>query len=548
MKNLKTNIHASAAAVDESFEDLEALAAVAGSEDSEDLDEDDDSEYTEEEEEDDTEDVDDDVIDEDSEDDSEDESEDDSDESEDEDSEDDSDDSEEEVTEEDASDDEEDDDYEITEEDASEDECEDDEEYTEEDASEDEEYEEVESSEDDEEVDEDAVLASLAEEGLLVVISTTEQISERALGMAVAALEDEEFGDDEEVDADEEDFEEDVSDEDDIGEDDSEDATEEEDSEDETEEDDSEDDEEEITEEDDSEDDDSEDTEEEVTDDEADSDTEDDLEIDEDRLAPVASREMLAHASVEDVEFVLHASKSNPVWNVIVAGVPAARLALSSYGDGAEEVRSFFTTKQFVDGVKRAMASEGVLGLLDKSNAEYYANAYKSSEVFAEARAHAERIGNQKVTAATSGLREDFVDAMKIAAAGMDKNFFQKPNALKRSLFIALSGVGVQQPAALIESVFAEASSDYFETLAETAEEFLDMPSEARETLRNTIENSGVIDRTRDVGTQEKPAQAATASALDLIRGMAATASVENVSGSLTGSHSDRKNAIRNLF
>ena len=186
-------------------------------------------------------------------------------------------------------------------------------------------------------------------------------------------------------------------------------------------------------------------------------------------------------------------------------------------------------------------------GLLKQSNAEFYANAYKSGDVFAEARAAAETVSSKKVTAALSGLREDLVDAMLIVSAGMDKNFFQKTNHLKRSLYIGLANAGVQNPSSVIEQAFAESSAKHFETIAEMATELLDQPVEYRDTLRNSIGDAGVIDRSKDV--EQDQVQASTQnSGLALAKSFAATASTASTKGSLTGSVATRKDTIRNLF
>lgn len=227
---------------------------------------------------------------------------------------------------------------------------------------------------------------------------------------------------------------------------------------------------------------------------------------------------------------------------MIVAGVPAARLSLASYGDKAHEVASFFVTEKFSNSMRQAMASEGVLNLLRKSNAEFYATSFKSSELFGEARAAAEQVATSKYTTAIAGLREDFVDALKIVSAGMDKNFFQKPNHLKRELYIALSNAGVHEPARLIDGVFATANAKHFEVIAETAVEFLDKPSEAREALRESIEESGVIDRVKDVPVEAEARPATEQDAVAMVKQMATASAHAPKSGHMG------KAEIRALF
>lgn len=394
---------------------------------------------------------------------------------------------------------------------------------------------------------EDEVLAALKAEGLCVVIGSAESISRHEFGLAVASLEDDEFDEDDEADASDDEYEDTDSSEDEDA-DDSDDDVIDDGSEDEDDTDSEDDADSDIEDEDEDEDEGSDDEEFAEGGDDEDEEIEvdaDEEELDEDRLAAVASEEFLAAASASDVDFSFYADSTNPVWNVIVAGVPAARIALSSYGDGASEVASFFRTPAFAEGIRRAMASEGVLPLLQRSNAEFYANSYKSSELFAEAAASAESVATRKVTAALSGLREDFVDAMKIVSAGMDKNFFPtRTNHLKRALFIALSNAGVHNPQSVIETAFA-ANAAHFETLAEMATELLDKPAEHRDALREAVEEAGVIDRS--VKNEESPAAVASANpGLVLARAMANTVTASDAFR-LEGSVASQKNALKSL-
>ena len=384
-----------------------------------------------------------------------------------------------------------------------------------------------------EEVDEDSVLAALEAEGLCVVISTSDMINESEFGVAVAEMEDSEFENEEEYEEETED--------DDVDSEDIEDFESEVD-EDETSEDDSEESEEDFEEtEEETEDDDVDSEDVEASDDEefeeveADEESEDDLE----NVAPVASVEFLARASVDDVDFVYHNNPSNPVWNVIVAGVPAARMSLASYGDKANEVATFFSTDKFAQSMRRAMASEGVLNLLRKSNAEFYATSFKQSELFGQARAAAEQVATSKLTTAVASVREDLVDALKIVSAGMDKNYFPKTNHLKREMYIALSNAGVHNPARLIDNVFATANAKHFETLADLAVEFIDKPAEAREVIRDSIEGSGVIDREKEAHVEQEIVQPSAQDAVAMVKSMA----IASASGPVSS-----KESIRSLF
>ena len=397
---------------------------------------------------------------------------------------------------------------------------------------------------DEEGVSEAEAIAALEAAGLCVVIATSDddEILESDLALAVASLEDDEFEEDvteffaeasEEDDEDE--FEADADDED------EDEFEEEEEDEDEFSDDESE---EEEEDEDEFSDDDSED-EDEFSDDESEEEDEVDAEDDTEHLTPVATEEFLMQASVEDVEFHVTADAHDPVVNVIVASVPAARIALSSLGEHAAESRGMFGSEKYLSALRNRMATSGVLNFLVEAGAEFYATAYRNSDLFAEACASAESIGNERIAVAMSGIREDFVDAIKLVSAGMDKNFFNIRNPLKRALFVGLAHAGVANPAAVIESAFAEASEAHFEAVVEKAVEIMDKSPEAREELREAIGESGTIDRTASAATATaREIPVAAPAGLQVVR--EASASVATA-GSVTGTVAERKHAIRGL-
>ena len=580
------------------FANLDRSAAVADTEDDVDLDLDEDSNEVDAEDDEDAEDdsESDEDADEDAEDDSEsdkdeddDDTENDDDDSESDDTEDDEDEDDDDTNDADEFDEDEDDDSESdkdTEDEAESDEFEEDvtdfdpnvDDEDEDDASCDDEDDESDADEEEYEVEsedaEAAAIAKLEQAGRCIVIATTDDtaILDSDMEAAIAKLEDDEF---EEVIADEDDedddtFEEVIAAEDDddteTDEDDDEDDSESESGDDDEDDDEDEDDSDGDSESDDAEDDDAEDdTEDDEDEDDDDGDAEDgddaesDASEDDDdseNLAPVATEEFLANASASDVEFHLTDNPTNPILNVIVAGIPAARITLASFGEHASEMASIFRTPRYADSLRKAMASQGVLNLLRNGNAEFYATAYRNTDLFEEAAASAEAVSNERVATAMAGLREDFVDACQLVHAGMDKNFFPNQHPLKRSLYIQLANAGVMNPAAVIETAFAEASASYFDVVANKAVEIMDKSAEAREELRAAIGEAGTIARTPSAAhaTTEIPvaqtqasATAAVASTVAIAHELASEQGQHQAVAAVTGSVSERKNAIRSL-
>lgn len=423
--------------------------------------------------------------------------------------------------------------------------------------------------------DEATVIAKLVAAGHAIpVMLSVDQIAESSLAEAIAALEDEEFSEetedddmdsedegddesdedgdsDEEAESEDDDFEEDSLD--DVLDD--EDETEDDDSD--NSDDDSEDDEDSEAEDDEScEDDEAESDDEESEDEDAESSDEDEDETEDDEadaeeddsmsFAPVASMEMLASATAADVEMHLHNDRKNPHWNILVAGVPAARIALDSFGAEASEVAAFFVTPKYAAGIRQAMASAGVLGLLKQSNAEFYATSYTQSELFSEARASAATSAEEQLTLALASVREEFMDRLKIASAGMDKNLWPTRNPLKQKLFIGLANAGVQNPASIIESAFAEAGLQHFEIMTAKALELMDAEPAALEQVRAMVDEAGIA-TPRVVASAQPATASAQPSSAALIRGMM-TAEASDKPAAIVGSVADRKSAIRNLM
>ena len=570
------------------FANLDRSAAVADTEDDVDLDLDEDSNEVDAEDDEDGESESDDEDDDDSESDDEDDDDSESDDAEDDDAEDDdaeNDDAENDDAEDDDDDSESDED---TEDEAESDEFEEDvtdfdpnvDDEDEDDASCDDEDDESDADEEEYEVEsedaEAAAIAKLEQAGRCIVIATTDDtaILDSDMEAAIAKLEDDEFEeviadedddeddtfeeviaaeDDDDTETDEDDDEDDSESESESGDDDEDDDEDEDDSDGDSESDDAEDDEDEDDDDGDAEDGDDGDAED--GDDEAESDASED-DDDSENLAPVATEEFLANASASDVEFHLTDNPTNPILNVIVAGIPAARITLASFGEHASEMASIFRTPRYADSLRKAMASQGVLNLLRNGNAEFYATAYRNTDLFEEAAASAEAVSNERVATAMAGLREDFVDACQLVHAGMDKNFFPNQHPLKRSLYIQLANAGVMNPTAVIETAFAEASASYFDVVANKAVEIMDKSAEAREELRAAIGEAGTIARTPSAAhaTTEIPvaqtqasATTAVASTVAIAHELASEQGQHQAVAAVTGSVSERKNAIRSL-
>jgi hypothetical protein len=220
--------------------------------------------------------------------------------------------------------------------------------------------------------------------------------------------------------------------------------------------------------------------------------------IPEANMHPVADAGLLAMASADDVQLVLSETE-DPVWNVLVSGVPAARIALSSVPNG-QHVRAGFLNQNFGHNLIGIMRKNGVVEALVEAKAEFYANSFKTSELAQEIRASvADELSADHVTR-TINLRESLLDHSRLVVAGMAKGYFAKvsnPLFTKAREVLAARGV-VDAEAAALEIV--SASSDMFAVATEKAVELMDRDPQFIEQLRENIEDTQTRVAAADAG------------------------------------------------
>jgi hypothetical protein len=239
-------------------------------------------------------------------------------------------------------------------------------------------------------------------------------------------------------------------------------------------------------------------------------------ELDEERFHPVVDLESLAEASVEDVDLNLYVNGTDAWWNVTVAGIPAARISKEHL---KPEVHAFFIQDDFARNLKEAIASEGLMPVLEGANAEFYATAYLQSELADQVRAEAEANASEEVTEKAAGLRDSFLDCVSIASAGLAKNYFPHLGSpLKAALFEELDEAGISGAEDIIEAAFAKAGVAHFEAITAKAVEIMDKSEDYREELREAVGAAGVITSDEE-DTDEEEITASTTFAHSLATG-----------------------------
>lgn len=205
---------------------------------------------------------------------------------------------------------------------------------------------------------------------------------------------------------------------------------------------------------------------------------------------PVADVGFLASASAADVQMIF-SNGADPLWNIIVAGVPAACIKLSSLDNGAA-VRSTFCSDLYSGNLIQAMAKHGVAEVIASVKGEFYANGYKSSDLAGEIRASVAEELSSDYTNRVVAMREDLLDRSSLVVAGLARGYFSKlQNPLLAKAKSVLSAQGVHP--SVIEAAASEivsAAPDFFAVATEKAVELMDKSPEFIESLRENIEDS----------------------------------------------------------
>jgi hypothetical protein len=212
------------------------------------------------------------------------------------------------------------------------------------------------------------------------------------------------------------------------------------------------------------------------------------------KLRPVDDDEKV---SAEDVCAVLTAAESeNPSYTVLIKGMPVACIALADQPN-AEAIRAYFLSNEYPIKLASAMATSGIKNVLDTQHAKMFAAAATKSELAEAMKAEAKAEFDKQIAEAVIAMKDKFVKSVKLAVAGMNKNFFTDPNDLKGAAYAAFSGLGLDENVAQAktESIIAEADS-FFETAIAKAQELMGKSDEAFEEISEMIAKAGVASRT----------------------------------------------------
>lgn len=193
------------------------------------------------------------------------------------------------------------------------------------------------------------------------------------------------------------------------------------------------------------------------------------------------------------------ADTASPFYTVLIKGMPVAAIHLEDQPN-AEAIRAYFLSNDYPTKLASAMSVSGVKNVLDTQHAKMFSAVASKSELAetmkAEAKAEAKAEFDKQLSEAIISTASKFANALKVAVAGMNKNFFTEPNDLKGAIYAAFAAEGKDENVAQAktESIIAEAGS-FFDTAIAKAQELMSKSDEAFAEVSEMIAKAGVAAR-----------------------------------------------------
>lgn len=214
------------------------------------------------------------------------------------------------------------------------------------------------------------------------------------------------------------------------------------------------------------------------------------------KFEPLASVANLKDLKKEDIDMALYGEDTeNPFWNVTVAGIPTARIQLKNQ-IAPEEIRAAFCSDDYAKDLIIHCEKTGFVKTMQNVKAEFWSNYTSNQKIAARYKEAAEKEFTTERKKMIASFRNDFRSCLNIVSAGLSKNFYPDlGNPLKDSLFTNLKQVGLPENTAVsaIEKSFQESAGEYFNSLFNKAEEYLNMAPQTRQEISAAISNGSSL-------------------------------------------------------
>ena len=197
----------------------------------------------------------------------------------------------------------------------------------------------------------------------------------------------------------------------------------------------------------------------------------------------------------EDVTCVQSGTEEKPFYTVLIKGMPTAAICLEDQPN-AEAIRGYFLSADYPRKLASAMAKGGVKNVLDTQKARMFVAKAEQSELAQSMKAEAKADFDKQIAEAVTKMAEKFANSVKLAVAGMNKNFFTEDNDLKAAAYAAFTELGCNESVAYdkVNKVFAQADK-YFDTVIAKAQELMGKSDEAFAEVSEMVANAGIASK-----------------------------------------------------
>jgi len=206
--------------------------------------------------------------------------------------------------------------------------------------------------------------------------------------------------------------------------------------------------------------------------------------------------------------------------------MPVAAVHLEDQSN-PNEAAGFFVSDDYGEALSDAIAKHGTRSVLAGVKARLFINKIDQHALARRMKNKAEATMKSKYENKVLGMTERFLDSLRIAVAGFNKNLWNGDNELKAALDDEFSRLGITNPTPYIEAAFERAGDTFFEDLIakaselhaksdETLDEFRKMVSEAStqmegddgeivdDTVNRLVEGNFNVDTSREVVPQRQ--------------------------------------------
>ena len=219
-----------------------------------------------------------------------------------------------------------------------------------------------------------------------------------------------------------------------------------------------------------------------------------DAEPEPDNFAYVIAEDQMDSIDIRDLDFPLYDHEGeNPHYLVLHKGEPVAKIALQDQ-EMPEDHRGPFLSEKYVRTLTGSIERVGMADTLQNVNAKIYAASASRGHIADEMKKAAKAEMDGAFRNNIANLQDNLLNTITLAIDASVKNVILE-NPLKEALVVGMRKAGVSERGAveIVESAFHEKGTEYFQSLAQTAEEWMGMPDEAYKSITSMVSTANYV-------------------------------------------------------